>query len=88
MRRTLWPLAAVALLAVIVGGCGNGSAGTGSSASAAAGTGRSNSNSTATAREKAVKFAELLRRNSWASTGPTLISGSGWAASGSASRAS
>jgi hypothetical protein len=50
MRRTLWPLPALALLAVIVAGCGSSSAGGGS-------------NSTATAREKAVKFAECMRSN-------------------------
>jgi hypothetical protein len=52
MRRTLWPLAALAMIAVIVTGCGNGSAGTGSGG-----------NSTATPREKAVKFAECMRAN-------------------------
>jgi predicted small secreted protein len=31
MRRTLWPLAALAVLAVIVAGCSSTSAGTGSS---------------------------------------------------------
>jgi len=49
MSRTLWPLAALAILALIVAGCGNGSAGTG--------------NSTASIREKAVKFAECMRAN-------------------------
>ena len=49
MRRTLWPLAALAMIAVIVAACGNGSAGTG--------------NSTASIREKAVKFAECMRAN-------------------------
>jgi hypothetical protein len=52
MSRTLWPLAALAMIAVIVAGCGNGSAGTGSGG-----------NSTATPREKAVKFAECMRAN-------------------------
>ena len=72
MSRTLWPLAALAMLAVIVAGCGNGSAGTGSgdnsTAAAPVGTGSRGSNSTtashnstATAREKAVKFAECIR---------------------------
>ena len=51
MRRTLRPLAALAMLAVIVAGCSNGPAGTGSS------------NSTAAAHEKAVKFAECMRAN-------------------------
>jgi hypothetical protein len=49
MSRTLWPLAALAMVAVIVAGCGNGSAGPG--------------NSTASIREKAVKFAECMRAN-------------------------
>ena len=52
MRRTLWPLATLAMLAVIVAGCGNGSAGTGSGG-----------NSTAATHEKAVKFAECMRAN-------------------------
>jgi hypothetical protein len=49
MSRTLWPLAALAMIAVIVAGCGNGAAGTG--------------NSTAATHEKAVKFAECMRAN-------------------------
>jgi hypothetical protein len=57
MRRTLWPLATLAMLAVIVAGCGNGSAGTGDSAATSGG------NSTAATREKAVKFAECMRAN-------------------------
>jgi len=57
MRRTLWPLATFAMLAVIVAGCGNGSAGTGNS------TATSGGNSTAAAHEKAVKFAECMRAN-------------------------
>jgi hypothetical protein len=52
MSRALWPLAALAMIAVIVAGCGNGSAGTGSGG-----------NSTATPHEKAVKFAECMRAN-------------------------
>jgi hypothetical protein len=58
MRRTLWPLAALAMIAVIVTGCGNGSAGTGSGGNSTA----ASHNSTAT-REKAVKFAECMRAN-------------------------
>jgi hypothetical protein len=57
MKRTLWPLAALAMFAVIVAGCGNGSAGTGNS------TVTSGGNSTASIREKAVKFAECMRAN-------------------------
>src|SRR5436305_4798941 len=55
MRRTLWPLAALAILAVIVAACGNGSAGTGNSAATSGG------NGTASIHEKAVKFAECMR---------------------------
>ena len=51
MRRTLRPLAALAMLAVIVAGCSNAPAGTGSS------------NSTAATHEKAMKFAECMRDN-------------------------
>jgi hypothetical protein len=51
MRRTLRPLAALAMLAVIVAGCSNAPADTGSS------------NSTAATHEKAVKFAECMRAN-------------------------
>jgi hypothetical protein len=62
MSRTLWPLATLAMLAVIVAGCGSGSAGT---AAAPAGTGSNSTaashTSIATAREKAVKFAECIR---------------------------
>jgi hypothetical protein len=54
MRRTLWPLAALAVLAVIVAGCSSTSAGTGSS---------SGGNSAAATHEKAVKFAECMRAN-------------------------
>ena len=50
MTRRLRPLAALAMIAVIVAGCGSGSGGTGN-------------NSTATARAKAVKFAECMRTN-------------------------
>jgi hypothetical protein len=57
MSRTLWPLAALAMIAVIAAGCGNGSAGTGNSAAASGG------NSTAATHEKAVKFAECMRAN-------------------------
>jgi hypothetical protein len=53
MRRTLWPLAAFAMLAMIVAGCSNAPAGTGSSGG----------NSTAAAHQKAVKFAECMRNN-------------------------
>jgi hypothetical protein len=50
MTRTLRPLAALTMLALIVAGCSNAPAGTDSTA-----------NSTAAAHEKAVKFAECMR---------------------------
>lgn len=53
MRRRLWPLSALALLAVIVAGCGGPSGGGGNNGG----------NSTATARDKAVRFAECMRTN-------------------------
>jgi hypothetical protein len=53
MTRTLWPLAAVAMLAVFAAGCSNGSADAGDSGG----------NSAAATRAKAVKFAECMRAN-------------------------
>jgi hypothetical protein len=53
MSRTLRPLAALFMLAVIVAGCSSTSAGTGSSGG----------NSTASTHDKAVKFAECMRDN-------------------------
>jgi hypothetical protein len=53
MSRTFRPLAALAMLAVIVAGCSNAPAGTG--------TGSSGGNSAAATHEKAVKFAECMR---------------------------
>jgi hypothetical protein len=55
MSKPLWPLAALALLAVIAAGCGNGSAGNSTAASGG--------NGTDSARAKAVKFAECMRNN-------------------------
>lgn len=49
MSRTLRPLAALAVLALVVAGCSNGSSGGG--------------NSTVAAHEKAMKFAECMRDN-------------------------
>lgn len=67
MSRTLWPLAGLAMIAVIVAGCGNGSASTGSGGNSTAAsqnnTASSQQNSTTTARNKAVKFAECMRAN-------------------------
>jgi hypothetical protein len=76
MRRTLRPLAALAMLALIVAGCSNGSAengntstanstGTASSTSTAGSSTAASHNSTATPREKAVKFAECMRENGY-----------------------
>ena len=57
MTRRRWALAALAILAVIVAGCGNGSAGIGN------GNATSGGNSTASSGEKALKFAECMRAN-------------------------
>jgi hypothetical protein len=70
MTRTLRPLAALAMLAVVVVGCSNGSARNSNAGAASSnGTdGRSTAashNSTATLREKAVKFAECMRENGY-----------------------
>ena len=50
MNRKLWPLAAVALVALIGAGCGGSSSG-------------GNGNTTAANQEKAVKFAQCMREN-------------------------
>jgi hypothetical protein len=79
MSRTLRPLAALAMVALISAGCSNAGAetGTGSSSAtrisgpttapnssnAAAETGSSGGNTTAANREQAVKFAECMRKN-------------------------
>src|SRR5918995_159545 len=73
MSRTFRPLAALAMIAVIVAGCSNGSAGNGNTGTTS-NTGTANSSGTAsstgttssganklTARDKAVKFAECIR---------------------------
>ena len=74
MKRTLRPLAALAMLAVISAGCSNGSAdnsstGTTSNTGTAKSSGSSSTaashNSIATPREKAVKFAECMRENGY-----------------------
>jgi hypothetical protein len=70
MSRTLWPLAALATVALIGAGCSNGSAengktgtGTASGTSTASTTSTTSSgaNKKLTARDKAVKFAECIR---------------------------
>src|SRR5438874_892389 len=55
MRRTLRPLAALAMVALLSAGCSNARAGTG--------TGSSGGNTTAANREQAMKFAECMRKN-------------------------
>jgi hypothetical protein len=79
MRRTLRPLAALAIVvmvAVISAGCSNRSAentntatvsttGTASNTSTAGSITAASHNSTATPREKAVKFAECMRENGY-----------------------
>jgi hypothetical protein len=64
MSRTFRPLAALAMLALIVAGCSNGSAKNGN-AGAAGSTNAASRNSTATPREKAVKFAACMRENGY-----------------------
>ena len=54
MRRTRWPLAALAMIAAVVAGCGNGSG---------SGSGTAGNNTATTTRDKAVKFAECMRAN-------------------------
>ena len=70
MRRRLWPLAALAMVALIGAGCSNGSAengdtGTGTASSSgtaiSTGTASSGADKKLTARDKAVKFAECIR---------------------------
>jgi hypothetical protein len=66
MRRTLRPLAALAMVAVLSAGCSNALAGTGSSGgnnTATAQTDGSGGNNTAATHQQAVKFAECMRSN-------------------------
>jgi hypothetical protein len=69
MSRTFRPLAALAMLAVIVAGCSNGSAKNGNtggaSSSGTASSADTGGNKDATARDKAVKFAECMRENGY-----------------------
>ena len=74
MRRTFRPLAALAMLAVIVAGCSNGSAGNGESGTtSSSGTARNSGSSstaashtsTVTPHERAVKFSECMRENGY-----------------------
>jgi hypothetical protein len=73
MKRTLRPLAALAMLAVISAGCSNGSADSSTDTASNTGTAKSSGssstaashNSTATPREKAVKFSECMRENGY-----------------------
>jgi predicted small secreted protein len=71
MRSTLWPLAAVVLVAVILAGCSNAPAGPGvgsdvgsATATPAAPTGAAGGGATTTSDgQQAVKFAECMRTN-------------------------
>jgi hypothetical protein len=62
MRRTLRPLATLAMLALIVAGCSNASAGAGSSGGDSTGA-TAGAAGSGTAHEKAVAFAECMRAN-------------------------
>ena len=59
MRKNLWPLAALATVALIGAGCSNGSPENGNSGSGTASS--SGASKKLTARDKAVKFAECIR---------------------------
>jgi hypothetical protein len=67
MSRRLWPLAALATVALTGAGCSNGSAENGStgtgaaSSSGTAGSSGTGGNKKLTARDKAVKFSECIR---------------------------
>jgi hypothetical protein len=64
MSRKLWPLAALATVALIGAGCSNDSAengSTGTGTASSTGTTSSGANKKLTARDKAVKFAECIR---------------------------
>src|SRR5215207_4193488 len=64
MSRKLWPLAALATVALIGAGCSNDSAengSTGTGTASSTGTTSSGANKKLTARDKAVKFAECVR---------------------------
>jgi hypothetical protein len=71
MSRTLRPLAALAMIALLSAGCSNALAGTGTgssggnknAATAPAQTGIGSGGSNATNRDQAVKFAECMRKN-------------------------
>ncbi len=60
MKRTLWPLAALATIAVIVAGCGNAPART---VAGTAGSGGTTTTTTTSTHEKAVKFSKCMRAN-------------------------
>jgi hypothetical protein len=61
MGRKLWPLAALATVALIGAGCSNDSAENGNTGTGSTGTTSSGANKKLTARDKAVKFAECIR---------------------------
>jgi hypothetical protein len=62
MSRTLWPLAALATVALICAGCSNGS-GSAENGNAGTGTASSGAHKKLSARDKAVKFAKCMRDN-------------------------
>jgi hypothetical protein len=62
MRRTLRPLVALALVALVGAGCSNGPAKTGAGGGTVGGAGTSSAN-TANNRGQAVKFSECMRNN-------------------------
>ena len=64
MRRTLRPLAALAMVALIGAGCSDGSAENGDTGTAGStGTGGNSDGTRTPQREKAVRFAECMRDN-------------------------
>jgi hypothetical protein len=66
MSRNLWPLAALATVALIGAGCSNGSAkngNTGTGTASSSGTASSGADQKLSKQEKAVKFAECMRAN-------------------------
>jgi hypothetical protein len=62
-RRRPWPLAALALVAVISAGCGSNETGTPTSTATSTATATASKKTSATAQDKAVKFAECIREH-------------------------
>jgi hypothetical protein len=61
MKRTLWPLAALAVIVAIVAGCGNAPARTVAGTAGSGGT--TTTTTTTTTHEQAVKFSKCMRAN-------------------------